>query len=456
MHSDTGRARPWYFWAVIAFVVGLLFGWLVIGWGVWPVTWRNALPQDLRAEQKYDYLTMVAESYAANGDLQLAQSRVAGWPPEDLAKSLNAVQEKYASTNASIASNVQLLASALSVSQGAGQAAAPVPTAVPAQGRAPADGTSRSSAATILTTLLWIILVIAAITFFAYLFLRWRAAQQGRPAPDIRESLRTFGRHASAEETAAQVAAQEKARPIAPAVETQPYPAYDDLDTTASASADYGRGEAPRTYPRGSFTDQPDLFDEPGAGQRDATPPQPREARLPPVVYPDHDEEPISAEPQRAPTPAPLASAVAPAASGAKLGDFVAIYETGESDYDEAFDINDPIDGLIGQCGLQLNEPVGRNRDQAVALQAWLWDSSDPDTRVKVLMSEGAYRDTALRAQQVNEHEAFAVRAGIEFELESHDLLMKGRVEKVDYADQEPGRSVFAQLQVRMQVFRKS
>jgi hypothetical protein len=109
----------------------------------------------------------------------------------------------------------------------------------------------------------------------------------------------------------------------------------------------------------------------------------------------------------------------------------------------------------MGQCGLQLNEPVGRNRDQAVALQAWLWDSSDPDTRTKVLMSEGAYRDTAMRSQQAGQHEALQVRAGTEFELESHDLLLRGRVEKADYIDQEPNRSVFAELQVRMQIYRK-
>ena len=46
----------------------------------------------------------------------------------------------------------------------------------------------------------------------------------------------------------------------------------------------------------------------------------------------------------------------------------MAVFHMGEPDYDEAFDINDPTDGYMGQCGLQLNEPVGRNRDQAVAL----------------------------------------------------------------------------------------
>ena len=147
---------------------------------------------------------------------------------------------------------------------------------------------------------------------------------------------------------------------------------------------------------------------------------------------------------------------LAQAPSLVKLSDDLAIYQMGEADYDEAFDINDPADGYMGQCGLQLNEPVGRNRDQAVALQAWLWDSSDPDTRTKVLMSEGAYRDTALRSQQAGGNEVLQIKPGTEFEMESHDLLLRGRVEKVDYADQEPYRGVFAELQVRLQVYRKS
>ena len=71
-------------------------------------------------------------------------------------------------------------------------------------------------------------------------------------------------------------------------------------------------------------------------------------------------------------------------------------------------------------------------------------------------MSEGAYRDTAMRSQQAGQHEALQVRAGTEFELESHDLLLRGRVEKADYTDQEPNRGVFAELQVRMQIYRKA
>ena len=127
----------------------------------------------------------------------------------------------------------------------------------------------------------------------------------------------------------------------------------------------------------------------------------------------------------------------------------------GEADYDEAFDITDSTGAYIGQCGLELTDPVGRAHDQAAALQAWLWDTNDPDTKVKVLMSEGAYRDTAMRDQLAGEHQALQVKPGLEFELGSYKLLLRGSVDKLEYADQEPVNGIFAELLVRLQVYRR-
>ncbi len=459
MNRDTGRTRPWYFWPLITFVAGLLLGWLIIGWWLWPVEWKNALPQDLAPRLQNQYLTMVAESYAANGNLQLAQDRLAGWPTAELAVALGNTQEFLAATDAARAANVQLLASALSVSTGeAGvSGAGPLPTAEPVQPTPVpgGDGTAGLSLMRICTAFLWIVLVLAAIGFFIYLFMRWRAAQQGTEPPDVGGLARSIlGRKAApvertgydygsareprdefesslAEQTAAEVAAREKDR------------------WSGTTDSTWREVSSPTAPPRVSYEDRLGTdFEEEVV----------EEADLPPFMAPREETRPVA--PRPAAEPAPEAPRPAPAVRrgglGASLGDFVAVYQMGEPDYDEAFDINDPIDGLVGQCGLQLNEPVGRNRDQAVALQVWLWDSSDPDTRVKVLMSEPAYRDTATRAQHVSEHEAVPVRQGTEFELESHDLLLRGHVERVEYAEQEANRAIFADLQVRMQVFRKS
>jgi hypothetical protein len=119
------NTRPWYFWPVIAFLVGLLVGWLVIGWLVWPVTWTNAQLRDLRPELRYEYVAMVAESYAQTRNIEQARARLAGWPQEDLAKDLSAAQEVFVARNLQTAQNVQDLAVALGVTTTPGGGAAP-------------------------------------------------------------------------------------------------------------------------------------------------------------------------------------------------------------------------------------------------------------------------------------------------------------------------------------------
>jgi hypothetical protein len=157
------------------------------------------------------------------------------------------------------------------------------------------------------------------------------------------------------------------------------------------------------------------------------------------------------------PEAAPAAAASAATAAGAmtKVGEWQAQYELGASDYDEAFDIFDMNGAYIGQCGLELVDPVGRAHDQAAALQVWLWDTNDPDTKVKVLMSEGAYRDTGMRDQLAGEHEVMPIRVGTEFELRSYNLLLKGVVDRIGYAEQEPVGAIFSELQARMAVYLK-
>ena len=53
---------------IAGLVVGLIFGWFAIGWGLWPVEWSDAEPQHLRADLKEDYLRMVIDSYMLNKD----------------------------------------------------------------------------------------------------------------------------------------------------------------------------------------------------------------------------------------------------------------------------------------------------------------------------------------------------------------------------------------------------
>ena len=164
MSSNVQKSRPSWVLPVIGFLIGLLIGWWVIGWGIWPVQWTNALPPDLRAGERDEYLTMVAESYAAGGNADMAKSRVAAWSPQALSQDLANLQTR-------LASNPQQVAKVLALSQLVGASSSPAPGAqAPGKAAPPAarPGTAPSTTTgadtvetlrTVGTVLLWLVLL---------------------------------------------------------------------------------------------------------------------------------------------------------------------------------------------------------------------------------------------------------------------------------------------------------
>ncbi len=61
--------------AVIGLVVGLIIGLPILGWGLFPVKWKDAAPVHLRQDVKEEYVRMIIESYAYDRDSFLALSR---------------------------------------------------------------------------------------------------------------------------------------------------------------------------------------------------------------------------------------------------------------------------------------------------------------------------------------------------------------------------------------------
>lgn len=62
--------------AIVGFVIGLIIGLPLLGWGLWPVKWKDAEPKFLRADLKQDYLCMVIDSFARRGDPAEASARI--------------------------------------------------------------------------------------------------------------------------------------------------------------------------------------------------------------------------------------------------------------------------------------------------------------------------------------------------------------------------------------------
>lgn len=61
--------------ALLAFIAGLLIGLVALGWGVWPVEWKDASPSYLNADYAADYLRMAVDSFRVYPDNALAIQR---------------------------------------------------------------------------------------------------------------------------------------------------------------------------------------------------------------------------------------------------------------------------------------------------------------------------------------------------------------------------------------------
>jgi hypothetical protein len=60
---------------IAGFVLGLILGWFVFGWFVWPVEWTDATPSHLRADLQEDYLRMAIDSNVLHPDPEKAKER---------------------------------------------------------------------------------------------------------------------------------------------------------------------------------------------------------------------------------------------------------------------------------------------------------------------------------------------------------------------------------------------
>lgn len=81
----------------LAFVVGLLLGWIVIGWLLWPVKWGNSDPWDLCPNHQRTYISLVAEDYWQSGSLSRVREALDGWDEEELIKLIAAMQNETSS-----------------------------------------------------------------------------------------------------------------------------------------------------------------------------------------------------------------------------------------------------------------------------------------------------------------------------------------------------------------------
>jgi hypothetical protein len=131
---------------------------------------------------------------------------------------------------------------------------------------------------------------------------------------------------------------------------------------------------------------------------------------------------------------------------------FLTTYTLGDDAYDESFSIDSPTGEFLGECGVSISEVIGTGApDKVCAFEVWLFDRNDIKTVTKVLMSDHAYHDSAIRARQSTKGEVILAAPGKEFTLETASLQVRVRVLEMEYGvDDAPADSFFSKLTLQM------
>jgi hypothetical protein len=139
------------------------------------------------------------------------------------------------------------------------------------------------------------------------------------------------------------------------------------------------------------------------------------------------------------------------------VGQYVSTYVLGDDLYDDSFSIETARGEFLGECGSGISETIGVGEPKKVtATEVWLFDKNDISTVTKVLMSQHAYNDPALRTKLAPKGEAVLVQPGVVTTLETKTLRVQVRVVDVKYgAAPLPPDSFFERLAVEIAAWPK-
>jgi hypothetical protein len=170
-----------------------------------------------------------------------------------------------------------------------------------------------------------------------------------------------------------------------------------------------------------------------------------------------------------APMPAPTEAGYAPAAgpefapapavSEKLVGTFQAIYDHGDEQFEESFDLSSP-DGFLGDCGVTVAERLSvASPSPVVALLIWVFDREDLNSANKLLLSPLAfYGNKVVRdklANQYGQHALVEAKEGT-FEIKTSALRTEVDIRNLrfDALENIPG-GYFQHVELTFRVYRK-
>lgn len=142
----------------------------------------------------------------------------------------------------------------------------------------------------------------------------------------------------------------------------------------------------------------------------------------------------------------------------APLVQFMTTYLHGDDLYDDSFSIETQSGEFLGETGVGISETVSDVGDakSVTALEVWLFDKNDIRTVTKVLMSDHAYNDEAIRARLAPKGEAVLLRPGDKIPLKTATLEVQARIVDLSYrSDTMPPSSVIDRITIELAAWRR-
>jgi len=143
--------------------------------------------------------------------------------------------------------------------------------------------------------------------------------------------------------------------------------------------------------------------------------------------------------------------ATAAAMSATALGHFETTYHLGDEGYDISYSIESASGEFLGECGVSALEELGIGEPgRASAVELWLFDKEDVRTETKILMTEQAFGDEALRERLANKGTLVQAERGKIVTIETANLRLSATISDLEH--EGPLSSVFAKLTTALEI----
>lgn len=140
---------------------------------------------------------------------------------------------------------------------------------------------------------------------------------------------------------------------------------------------------------------------------------------------------------------------------GPPLVQFTTSYALGDDHYDPSFSIEMENGEFMGECGVGISETIGVGSPSKVtAFEVWLFDKSDIRTVTRVLMSDYAFNDEAMKAKLSPKGEPMLATQGKDAFLETKTLRIRARIAEMGYGvGDSPSNSFFEKFKIDLAVW---